>query len=403
MLLTKSFFASIAEWQHRQFVSCVWFAWLMLGGSLGARPVAAQESTEKAYRSTYRIIDVHVHGALPTEQALAAQFKVMEATGVDAITVLLFDPAGWHYRGGWSEFNLRAWLHLRRQFPERLIVFGTVDFGRAAKEPAFFEQIILELQTAAEMGMQGVKIWKNLGMYHRDASGKLLGIDDPRLDPFWARCGELGLPVLIHSADPREYWYPNTFNTFQYKVGDTAKYHGHPQVPAWEKIIRQRNHVLEKHPRTTFIGAHFGSLTSDFDQLAELLDKQPNFCVECGARLRFFYRYHPQAIRDFFSKYQDRILFGTDTFIVDDEGTLRDEGTLKKWTERRARFYSDYLEYFETDHFVSCPGGFEDHWLRLKGIRLPPAVLEKFYHLNAERLIRGLEGSPNSSTGVAKP
>jgi predicted TIM-barrel fold metal-dependent hydrolase len=354
----------------------------------GAR--AGQEERGEAFKSSYRIIDVHAHGALPTRAALQAQLDAMDATGVDAVTILLFDAAGWQYRGGWSEAGLRSWLDLRREFPERLAVFGTVDFGRAAAEPRFFQSIVSELEAAAAAGMRGVKIWKNLGMYHRDASGELLRIDDPRLDPFWSKCGELSLPVLIHSADPREYWYPNTYGTFQYKLGDTAKYYRHPVVPPWEEILRQRNRVLEKHPRTTFIGAHFASLTSDLDQLADLLEKHANLFVECGARLRFFYRYHPQALRDFFARYQDRILFGTDSFLLDDEKKLGDEAALASWKKSRVRSYSGYLEYFETDRFVTVPGGFESEWLRLKGLQLPPAILEKFYHGNAERLILGI-------------
>lgn len=378
-------------------------AWLILSGALGGGALVAQEDPSHVFKSAYRVIDVHAHGPMPTERALQAHFASMDATGIDAVTVLLFDPAGWTYKGGWSELNLRAWLQLRKQFPERLNVFATVDFGRAAKEPDFFQRIVAELHTAADWGAQGIKIWKNLGMHHRDSSGDLLKIDDPRLDPFWAACGELGLPVLIHSADPREYWYPNTFNTFQYNIGDTAKYFHHPVVPAWEEIIRQRNHVVQKYPRTTFIGAHFGSLSSDFDQLADLLDKNPNFFVECGARLRFMYRYHPQAIRDFFIKYQDRILFGTDTFLAQEERVLNDATSLKAWTQRVSRFCSGYLEYFETDHFVSVPGGFQESWLRLKGVNLPPAVLEKFYHGNAERLIPGLVASDSQRRGLSKP
>lgn len=356
-------------------------------------PLAAhqvQQSKTEPYKSSHQIIDVHTHASLPQQQVLQAFLEVMDATGIDAATILLFDSAGWQYKGGWSDLKLRMWLQLRGQFPTKLNVFGTVDFGRASKEPDFFQQIVRELENNAERGMQGIKIWKNLGMHHRDMNGQLLSIDDPRLAPFWTRCGELGLCVLIHSADPREYWYPNTFNTFQYKLNDTAKYYRHPFVPAWEELIRQRNNVVQKHPRTTFIGAHFGSLTSDLDQLAGLLDKYPNFHVECGARLRFLYRYHPQAIRDFFIRYQDRVLFGSDTFLVDDEKTLANEQSLQAWKDSRIRAYSQYLEYFETDRMVAVPGGYEDHWLRLKGIALPPAVLEKFYHSNAERLIRGL-------------
>jgi predicted TIM-barrel fold metal-dependent hydrolase len=364
-------------------------------GAVVVRSFAAQDDARGIYQSTYRIIDVHTHGAWPAQPVLQAQFDVMDAVGIDALNLVLFDPAGWPYKGGWSQANLQSWLQLREQNPKRLNVFGTVDFGRAAGEPEFFRAIVTELQTAAAMGMRGVKIWKNLGMHHRDASGGLLKIDDPRLDPFWAKCGELGLPILIHTADPREYWRPNTFDNFHYNIGDTAKYHGRPGMPDWEELIRQRNHILRKHPHTTFIGAHMASLTNSFDDLAALLDQNPNLVVECAARLRFFYLYQPAAIRDFFIKYQDRVLFGTDGWLIDDERHLKTDAALQAWKERQTRFYGQYLEYFETDHHVAVPGGFQSG-LRLKGIRLPPEVLEKFYHRNAERVLRG-RGMPTGS------
>ena len=104
------------------------------------------------------------------------------------------------------------------------------------------------------------------------------------------------------------------------------------------------------------------------------------------------YRYHPKAVRDFFVKYQDRILFGTDDFLVADPKLLDDAEGLKRWQEKHATFYSRYLEYFETDHVgIIDPYGTYREWMRLTGIKLPPAVLEKLYHVNAEKLIPGLK------------
>ena len=211
--------------------------------------------------------------------------------------------------------------------------------------------------------------------------------------------------MLIHTADPKEYWYPKSYNTYQYgaESRDTAKYYQHAEVPKCEELIVQRNSVLEKHPQTKFIGAHFASLSNDFDELAKTLDDYPNLSVECGARLRFMYRYHPQAIRDFFVKYQDRILFGTDGSLIADPKHLDDAKELRRWQDNRTLTYSRYLEYFETDHLgLFEPGGNYREWMRLTGVKLPPNVLEKFYHANAERLIPGLK-VPADPKAPAKP
>lgn len=347
------------------------------------------KSTDALYKTSYRVIDVHGHAPLPSAAAWRAHLEMFDRVGVSAFNVLLYEPEGWTYAGGWSDAFLLEWLRLRQQYPERLLVFGTVDFRRAAKEPKFWTDIVVELEQSVARDMQGVKIWKNLGMHYRDADGKLLRIDDPRLDPYWKRCGELGIPVFIHAADPKEYWYPKTYNTYQYESEWTARYYQHAIVPKWEDLIAQRDNVVRKHPQTTFIGAHFASLCNDFDELARTLDRFPNLFVECGARLRFMYLYHPHAVRDFFVKYQDRILFGTDNALADST-LLSDAAALRQFQERRAIFYSRHLEYFETDHIgIIEPGGSYREWMRLTGIKLPPDVLEKFYHGNAEKLIPG--------------
>ncbi len=357
----------------------------------GESPSPATATTEQIYKSSYRIINVHTHAPFPSDATVRAEIEVLDRVGIAAFNVLLVETSGWSYLCSWSEQNLFAWLDLRKRFPDRVLVFGTVDFRRVVKEPTFFGDIVLELERHVHLGMQGIKIWKNLGMHYRDADGKLLRIDDPQLDLFWTRCGELGDPVFIHTADPKEYWYPKSYNTYQYGVEsrDTGKYFQHAEVPKWEELIAQRNHVLKRHPQTKFIGAHFASLSNDFDELAKTLDDYPNLSVECGARLRFMYRYHPQAVRDFFVQYQDRILFGTDGSLIAEPKHLDDAQELRRWQDNRALFYSRHLEYFETDHVgILEPYGYARAWMRLTGVKLPPEVLEKFYHANAEKLIR---------------
>ncbi len=124
---------------------------------------------EPLYKTTYRVIDIHAHAPFPSETQVRTHLEILDRVGVQAFNVLLYEPSGWPYKGGWSERNLIAWLELRKAFPDRLHVFGTVDFRRVAKEPEFFTDIVAELEREARRGMQGVKIWKNLGMLYRDA------------------------------------------------------------------------------------------------------------------------------------------------------------------------------------------------------------------------------------------
>jgi hypothetical protein len=138
------------------------------------------------------------------------------------------------------------------------------------------------------------------------------------------------------------------------------------------------------------------------------MDRYPNLYTECGARLRMLGRLNPKAVRAFFTKYQDRILFGTDiggllagrktkshnwsVYGVDDPELikidLKDVAAVRRWQDRQVLSYSRHFEYFETDRSdLLEPGGYGAEWLRLSGVKLPADILEKFYHGNAERLV----------------
>ncbi len=345
-------------------------------------PVAAQDEGRPIYKTNYRVVNVHRHYyEMPTEKVIESELEVMDRVGVDVMVILILGRDG-------TAPEFPRWMELQRKYANRLVVFGSVDF-RKIKRADFFTEIVRDLRLQHKMGIRGVKLWKDLGMTIRDGDGKLLKADDPRLDPFWSTCVELGLPVIFHCADPKEYWSPLTYNSFHYGM-DRPRHYDNPGMPGWNELIRQRDSVLKKHPKLTMIGAHLGSQTFDLHQLGLTLDKYPNFHVECAARLRILGRLNPKAVRDFFVKYQDRILFGTDWNILYDTDST-DEKSQRRLQEKATRFYGRYLEYFETDRTdLVEPYGHASQWLRLAGPKLPPEVLEKFYHKNAERLIPGL-------------
>jgi predicted TIM-barrel fold metal-dependent hydrolase len=360
------------------------------------------------YKTTYRVINVHRHCAVATEEAVRAELEVLDRVGMRAFVNL---------DGGLPDGNLPAWIKLRDKYPGRLIVFFMLDVRRSDR-PDFFRDAVRDLERAVKIGAQGVKVWKDLGMYARDDKGRLIKADDARLDPFWAKCGELGVPVLLHTADEKEYWEPLTFNSFHYGLRAEKDQHYHnPDMPPWSELMRQRDAVLRKHPKTVFIGAHVGSQSLELKQLGEALDRYPNFHVDTAARQRILGRLNPNAVRDFFVKYQDRILFGTDDMVLfagrkpgksgnisvyprDDPDWLsvdtNDTAAVRRWQDRAAFDYAQYLQYFETDRLdLLDPNRSGGAWLRIPGIKLPREVLEKMYHANAERLIPGLERKGN--------
>ena len=150
---------------------------------------AATADDPVIYKTKYRVIDIHRHSGIATEAAFRAMLEVDDRVGIAASVMLDGDsPHG----------SLPAWLELQKKFPDRLAVFWYLN-AMDAKKPTFFTDIVREVDAAAKGGVRGVKVWKQLGMYARDSSGRLLKADDERLDPFWAKCVELKVAVTSHS------------------------------------------------------------------------------------------------------------------------------------------------------------------------------------------------------------
>ncbi len=328
------------------------------------RPRSMLQTPERPVsRARFPVADVHCHwNAEVAPEALVAD---MDQLGI-AYAVNL--------SGGWGD-QLDAMLERYKQFaPDRLDVLVNVDFSEVDR-PDFGPKWTGVLERAKANGAAGLKIFKSLGLTTKDGTG-LVRIDDPRLDPIWAKCGELGMPVLIHSADPMAFFEPiDRVNERLMQLGRHPdwSFHG-PQFPSREEVLGQRNRVLAKHPGTRFIGAHLGGHAEDLAALGRVLDHYPNFVVDISGRVAELGR-QPYTARRFFLKYADRILFGTDRYPG-------------RASQPRHRVYFRFLEtddeYFEYHEHDFPPTG---EW-RIHGIFLPDDVLEKVYHLNADKLFR---------------
>ena len=255
---------------------------------------------------------------------------------------------------------------------DRFIVFfvpnfediDVADFGK--KEAAKLEQ-------AVKAGCRGLKIYKELGLVYKDKSGKLIPVDDPRIDPIWAKCGELGIPVLIHVSDPVAFFTP--IDKYNERYDELAE---HPswgfsdrsKYPTKEEILKQRNNVFARHPNTIFVGAHIATLPEDLGRVSMWMDMYPNLYVDISARISDIGR-QPFTARKFLIKYQDRILFGTDT-------------------APSAEAYRIYYRFLETDdEYIDPSGGHhvQGRWM-IYGVNLPDEALEKIYNRNAVKIFQ---------------
>ena len=276
--------------------------------------------------------------------------------------------------GGWGEELLNAHLdHFKQPAPERFQVFGGVDWAQwAERGDAFPEWAANRLRTQKERGAQGLKIWKGLGLSVRDPQGALVDVDDPRLIPIWETAGELGLPVLIHVADPVAFFDPiDATNERWEEIGAHPEWaFTSPPYPPFLHILAGLANLVARHPRTTFIGAHVGCYAENLGWVGSLLERCPNFYVDISARIGELGR-QPYTARRFFLQYADRILFGSDM------------GPQPAGYRIIYRFLETEDEYF---NYTPGPLPGQGRWY-IYGLHLPDDVLEKVYFRNATRIL----------------
>jgi predicted TIM-barrel fold metal-dependent hydrolase len=318
-------------------------------------------------RARFAAIDFHQHVddrlnrdgsglAFPPAKLVA----LMDAANVRTL-VILTGP-----RGAALDALVAA---LVKPYPDRFVVFTQVDWARAG-EPGFASSEAAALADSVARGARGLKVLKDLGLYHRDATGRLLAVDDPRFDPIWHAAGELRIPVAIHTGDPEAFFLPVDAANERY---DELWAHPEwsfaaPGTPSLRDLLAARDRVIARHPETTFVALHVGGWPENLDYVSELLARHPNTYVELGARQAELGR-QPRRARRFFLDYADRILFGTDF-----------------WPSEA--MYASYFRWLETEdeHFPYHGYPDQGRWY-IYGLGLPDAVLRKVYRDNAARIL----------------
>lgn len=319
-------------------------------------------------------IDVHTHFTPATAAAVA---RIMDANGLSHVVNLgMLEHLDIPFEDGMRAF--------RDVLGNRMVYFATPDFRD--NTPGFGERMAETLQRKVERGAGGLKIFKELGLRHRDDRGQLIRVDDPRLDPLWAKAGELGVPVLIHTADPVAFFGPLDRDNERWdELQEHPNWHfGRPEFPGHDDLLEQRNRVLARHRGTTFIGAHLGNYPENLPYVDGCLERYPNFVVDMCARLGEIGRHPADEARAFFIKHQRRILFGTDLMLHDGDSAQVDLAEFK-------RFYDLHWAYFETDaRQIEYPGyPIQGRW-KVDAIALPPDVLDQLYVRNALRVVPAL-------------
>ncbi len=336
--------------------------------------------TEKTWRLGYPIIDSHVH-IVPTMEGLAMALAVFDAVGIDRFAV--------KSAGAWASPRFQATIAMKQVLGDRMEVFCNIPW-KNIDDPDFAQDVAADLEKAARVGVKGVKIFKALGLSVRTKDDALVPVDDPRLDPIFEAAGRLNMIMAMHTADPVAFFEPVTPENERWeelKEAPEWSFHG-DEYPSHAELLAQRDRRIARHPGTTFLLIHLANHPEDLDYVDALLDAHPNVYVDTSARVPEFGRHDPARVRAFFTKHQDRILFGSD-FIVSFGGKLQlgSVSATPPGLRDAVVFFERHWEYFETAGTqIEHPTPIQGPW-KVDAISLPPGVLRKLYHDNAQRLI----------------
>ncbi|HUQ20527.1 MAG TPA: amidohydrolase family protein [Gemmatimonadaceae bacterium] len=316
-------------------------------------------------RAKFPAVDYHGH---PQDLINSAEGLATLGAALDNLNVRIMLAAD-NLSGDRLQRALGA-INASAKMKDRVRVLAGIDFRNVG--PGWAEKAIKQLDADIAAGAVGVgEIPKSLGLSVKKPDGSRLRIDDPALDPIWDECARLGIPVFIHTADPEEFFKPIDMTNERWLELSLFPGRRYPQdqFPSFEELMAERDNLFRRHPKTTFVAAHMGWQANNLGALGKLLTDFPNVYTEVGAVLYDIGR-QPRAARDFFVQFQDRIMFGKDSFQPEE--------------------YPYYWRVFETrDEYFDYYRHYHAFW-KLYGIDLPDSVLKKVYYQNALKITKGL-------------
>ena len=324
------------------------------------------------------VVDVHVHLSPLGIERLE---RLMQRYGFDHAVNL---------SGGTPREGLPIQLRAARASRGKVTVFASLAYEEA-EFPDYGKRMAEALRVSQRMGARGLKIAKVLGLALQDPNGKLIPVDAPELDPVFETAAELGMPIAIHTGDPKAFWQPVDAKNERF-----AELRAHPawalhgkDVPSFDELLAQLERRVARHPKAKFIAVHFGNCAEDPAWVARALRKYPNLYIDTAARIPEMGRHAPDRMRAFFVEFQDRILFGSDLGVGPEDTPLflGSEGSEPPTADEERLFFSATRRYFETsDRDFAHPTPIQGAW-KISGIALPPDVLAKIYGKNAQRLL----------------
>ena len=324
-------------------------------------------------RAKFPFVDIHSHQGGINEEKIDQLIGEMDELNMGVLVNLSGRGFGRGNSNSQQDYIKSMLKEFNTHSPGRFMVFTNLNFAGFGDEN-WTRIAVKELEEDVAAGASGLKIYKSLGLNVNDVNGNRVPVNHPDLDPVWAKAGELGIPVIIHSADPAQFWQPMDTNNERWLELKTHpnRMRGADNPAPFEQIMAEQHDVFAKHPETTFINAHMGWMANDLDAASAHLEKYPNVNFGIGAVIAEFGR-QPRRAKEFFEKYQDRVLFGKDAYNKEE--------------------YYTYFRVLETeDEYFPYYKKYHAFWA-MYGLGLSDEVLKKLYYKNALRIVPGMDKS----------
>jgi Amidohydrolase len=334
-----------------------------------------------------KVIDAHIHA---TPNKVNAALQVMDDNSIPyAVLIASLSQKGEDYYMGDKAFYEQ--LEAIKPYKNRLGLHYTYDWTLAETDPEFFSKAPDMLEKAVNAGAIALKNLKQLGLVARDYEGKLLAIDDPRLFPIWERAEKLDIPVAFHTGDPVAFfqpWNPDNERWEELELHPEWSFADSSKYPPLETLFKQVTNVYRKFSGVNFVGVHVAGYSENIAEVSRWLDEIPNLSIDTAARIGELGKHPAQAGHDFFTKYQDRIMFGTDLAFWE-SCDVQGAGPCKDFTlEENKEFYNIHWRYLQTnDKQFDHPTPIQGKW-KIDGIGLEESVLKKIYWENSMKFYK---------------
>ncbi len=321
----------------------------------------------------FPFIDVHSHHWDMPVKDLSDLVKEMDS--LNMVYMINLSGSGFAtFSGNQSLMDLnlsKSIENVKQNYPKRFGVFVNLNFDKI-DEDDFASSSVKILEKAVKQGAIGLKIYKNLGLNLKDSSTTRVKVDDIRLSPIWDACAKLNIPVLIHSGEPSPFFDPiDKYNErWLHARQKPNSFRPSSKYPTFDTVMNEQYNMFKNHPNTTFINAHMGWMANDLDKLGRHLDSLPNVYTEIGAVIGELGR-QPRRARKFFIDYQDRVMFGKDTYKKSEFDVYF----------RVLESSDEYFDYYRKRHGL---------W-KMYGLNLPDEVLKKLYYQNALKLFPSID------------